>query len=70
MFRKKGAAAKENAGDGAAPKKKAAPTVSVEDGGSYEGEFNDEGRRHGDGRMRFKSGEVYDGEWVDGQCEG
>lgn len=68
MFRRNApAAAKENVG----PSKKGnLPTVSVEDGGKYEGEFNDARNRQGAGTMHFHSGEVYEGQWVDGQCEG
>ena len=68
MFRKKDKkAAKENVGPS---KQEKAPTASVEDGGEYEGDYDDEGKRNGSGTMRFRSGEVYEGQWVGGQCEG
>ena len=48
----------------------AAVPVDIESGGSYEGASSEEGKREGRGTMRFKTGEVYAGEWVGGQPEG
>ena len=55
---------------GAADDAEAAAPVDIESGGSYEGASSEEGKREGRGTMRFKTGEVYDGEWVGGQPEG
>lgn len=36
----------------------------------YEGETNDAGEFHGQGKMSFASGDVYEGAWVNGEMEG
>lgn len=36
----------------------------------YTGEYNVEGKYHGKGVFKFASGDVYDGEWKDGQMDG
>jgi len=37
--------------------------------GWYTGEINEEGVPHGQGRMRFKTGNSFEGQWVDGYSE-
>ena len=39
----------------------------VFDFGVYEGDVNEEGRRHGRGSLTYNNGNTYDGEWRDGQ---
>ena len=44
-------------------------STSDPDGGVYEGEWQD-GKRHGQGKMKWPDGDVYEGEWQDGKRHG
>ena len=40
------------------------------DGSEYEGEWNEQGQRHGAGRMRFADNSRYSGRFEQGLCSG
>lgn len=43
---------------------------TVEEIGVYEGERNEKGERHGHGKSHFPNGDVFEGEYSEGQRSG
>jgi hypothetical protein len=36
----------------------------------YEGDYNDKGEKHGEGKITFEDGSFYDGDWESGVING